>query len=226
MPIRINLLAESQAAEEIRRRDPVKRAIWVAICIVILVLVWSSSLQVKIMTDNGKLNNLEGNLSRRTNDYVKILNNQKKLVEIKSKLAALNQLAAGRFLQGTVLDAFQHSPVENIQVGHLRTEQSFDVVPDSPPVKLDSGKVIPGKAGVATERIKLVVDARDGSPNPGIPQVNKFKDILARTPYFVEQNIGTNSITLKGITPPSIDNANNKPFVVFTLECQYQERIH
>ena len=29
MPIRINLLAEQQAAEEARRRDPVKRALWV-----------------------------------------------------------------------------------------------------------------------------------------------------------------------------------------------------
>ncbi len=30
MPIRLNLLAEAQAAEEMRRRDPVKRALWLA----------------------------------------------------------------------------------------------------------------------------------------------------------------------------------------------------
>ena len=29
MAIRINLLAESQAAEEMRRKDPVKRAVWI-----------------------------------------------------------------------------------------------------------------------------------------------------------------------------------------------------
>ena len=30
MPIRLNLLAEAQAAEDLRRRDPVKRALWLA----------------------------------------------------------------------------------------------------------------------------------------------------------------------------------------------------
>jgi len=38
MPIRINLLAESQALEEMRRRDPVKRAIWVGVLVVSLLL--------------------------------------------------------------------------------------------------------------------------------------------------------------------------------------------
>ena len=47
MPIRINLLAEQQAAEELRRRDPVKRAIWVAGFFVVVVVVWSGYLQFK-----------------------------------------------------------------------------------------------------------------------------------------------------------------------------------
>jgi len=42
MPIRLNLLAEAQAAEEARRRDPVKRAIWIGALLVSVVLVWSS----------------------------------------------------------------------------------------------------------------------------------------------------------------------------------------
>src|SRR5580698_3897342 len=99
MPIRINLLAESQAADEIRRRDPVKRAIWVGICVVVLVLVWSSSLQVKIMADNGRLSNLENKLNSKTNDYARVLDNQKKLFEMNGKLAALNKMAAGRYLE-------------------------------------------------------------------------------------------------------------------------------
>lgn len=226
MPIRINLLAESQAAEEIRRRDPVKRAIWVGICIIVLVLVWSSSLQVNIMTDNGKLSKLEGQLQSRTNDYVKVLDNQKKLAETKMKLTALNQLAASRFLEANLLDAFQHSPVEGIQINHLRTEQTYEVMPDTPPQKLESGKTIPGRPGVATERIKLYLDARDDSSNPGIMQVNKFKDTLARTPYFESERIPSNNITLKNITPPTFSTQTQKPFVQFSLECMYQERIH
>ena len=41
MPIHINLLAEAQAAEELRRRDPVKRAIFIGISLVIVALMWS-----------------------------------------------------------------------------------------------------------------------------------------------------------------------------------------
>ena len=39
MPIRLNLLAEAQALEESRRRDPVKRAVWAGVFLV-LALAW------------------------------------------------------------------------------------------------------------------------------------------------------------------------------------------
>ena len=37
---RINLLAEAQAAEELRRRDPVKRATWLGAFLVAAILAW------------------------------------------------------------------------------------------------------------------------------------------------------------------------------------------
>ena len=49
MPIRINLLAEAKAAEELRRHDPVKRVIFFGAFLVALALVWSSSLQLERM---------------------------------------------------------------------------------------------------------------------------------------------------------------------------------
>ena len=58
MPIRINLLAESQALEDMRRRDPVKRAIWVGVFLGLVILAWSSSLQLKAMVAKGKLNQI------------------------------------------------------------------------------------------------------------------------------------------------------------------------
>jgi hypothetical protein len=221
MPIHINLLAESQALEEIRRRDPVKRAIWVAVCVVVLVLVWSSFLQVNIMSGNGKLSALESKLNTKTNEYAKVLENQKKLVEINGKLASLNQMASGRYLEANLLDAFMHAPADGVQINHLRTEQAYDITQD---VKA-SGSA-PGKAGCSTQRIKLFIDARDASPSPGIMQVNKFKETLAHTGYFEQEKIGTNAITLKGISSLNFDNDTQKPFVTFSLECQYPERIH
>ena len=60
MPIRLNLLAEAQAAEELRRRDPVKRAIWIGALILAAMLVWSSSRQLQVMLASSELNRLEG----------------------------------------------------------------------------------------------------------------------------------------------------------------------
>ena len=69
MPIRINLLAEAQALEDMRRRDPVKRAIWVSVFVVCLMLAWWSSLWAKGMWARGELNHLEAQLASRTNDF-------------------------------------------------------------------------------------------------------------------------------------------------------------
>ena len=45
MPIRINLLAEAQAAEELRRKNPVKRGIWIGGFLVLVVILWIAKLQ-------------------------------------------------------------------------------------------------------------------------------------------------------------------------------------
>ena len=125
MPIRINLLAEAQAAEEQRRRDPVKRAVLVAICLVLLVLVWGGSLQVKLMSYKARLNGLEAKLNSQTNSFQQIQSNQAKLNVINQKLGALHQLATNRFLIANVLNSLQQSTLEGIQLMRLRTEQTF-----------------------------------------------------------------------------------------------------
>ena len=72
MPIRLNLLAEAQAAEEMRRRDPVKRALWVAALIVALMLVWSSYLQLRATLANSVVTRIEAQMGARTNEFRQI----------------------------------------------------------------------------------------------------------------------------------------------------------
>jgi len=124
------------------------------------------------------------------------------------------------------MDAFLHSAADDIQINHLRTEQYFDVVPEVPASRSESGKMIPGKPGMSTEKIKLYLDARDGSTTPGIQQVNKFKGNIAKTPYFEQEKIGTNAITLKSISSSQFDTDTQKPFVLFTMEIMYPEHAH
>jgi hypothetical protein len=224
MPIQINLLAEAQAAEEIRRKDPVKRTIYAAVFVVILVLVWSSSLQVKVMTENSKLSNMEATLSSRTNEYQVIISNKKKLDEANERIAALHRLTANRFLYATLLDALEHTSVEGVQIQRLRIEHGYEVLPEVKPSTVD-GKFIPGKPGKSTEKIQLVLDAKDTSRNPGGDQVNKFKEVIGESAYFKCNKISTNEIMLKNLATPQLDGETGKPFVQFTFECRYPEKV-
>jgi hypothetical protein len=225
MPIRINLLGEAQAAEELRRRDPAKRAVWIGVFLIFLVLLWSSSLWVKMLTENMRLGSLESQLNLRTNQYNQVLNNERKLGEINAKLAALNQLATNRFLAAPVLDALQHSVVDGIQLMQLNVQQNFIVIPDTPPMTTERGVKIAGRPGNTTEKNTLLLSAKDSSANPGAEQLNLYIETLARSPYFLEQHISTNNITLKGLLPPEVDSDTGKSFVKFTLECSYPDRV-
>ncbi len=120
MPIRLNLLAEAQVAEEMRRRDPVKRALWVAALIIALVLVWSSVLQLRTTLANSDVTRVEAQMGARTNEFRQILDNQKKTADIDGRLRVLRQLAGQRFLQGNLLNALQQATVEDVQLIRLR----------------------------------------------------------------------------------------------------------
>jgi hypothetical protein len=58
MPINLNLLAETQIAEDLRRRDPVKRAIYAGSFLVVLALVWWSSLLLEVVIKRSELNQI------------------------------------------------------------------------------------------------------------------------------------------------------------------------
>src|SRR3954471_24568066 len=127
MPIRINLLAEAQATEELRRKDPVKRALVVSAVLIILVLSWIGTLEFKIISAKGALKGLETRWSSIEKDYQVAVESKRKAIEVEGKLTALQQLKSNRFLWGTALNAFQQtlSGVEDIQVVRLKTEQSY-----------------------------------------------------------------------------------------------------
>ena len=125
MPIRLNLLAEAQAADEARRRDPVKRAMWIAALILVGILVWSSSLQLKAILVRSDVNRLEGQIGAHTNEYRLVLDNQNKTEEINHKLKELRELASLRLLNGTLLNALQQTTVSDVQLLRLRLDQAY-----------------------------------------------------------------------------------------------------
>jgi hypothetical protein len=218
MPIRINLLAEAQELEEQRRRDPVKRVVIGGIIAVGLILFWSSSLMVKTVMVKSELSRLEGNLNSRTNEYRQILDNQRMLSEDKQKLQALLQLATNRFLMGTLLDALQRTTVENVQLLRVRVDQNYVINEEARPAKDPSS----AKPATATEKIALLLSAKDASPNPG-DAVSKFQETLAKSPYFEASLAKGSSFRLTSLGAPQTD-PDGRSCVLFTLEAHFPDK--
>jgi hypothetical protein len=223
MPIRLNLLAEAQAAEDERRRDPVKRALWLAALLIAVMLAWSSVLQLRITLAKSETTRMEAQMGARTNEFQQILDNQRKAGEINERLRVLRQLASIRLLNGNLLDALQKTTVDDVQLLRLRVDQSYAYTEGTKPHTNDANVFVPGKFPTSTERILLTLEGIDSSPSPG-DQVNRFKAALASNAYFTSMLSKTNTITLKSLSPPQLAPVTGKPCVMFTLECRYPEK--
>ncbi len=221
MPIRINLLAEAQAEEELRRRDPVKRTIFLGAFLVALALVWFSSTWLTYMLEKQKLNQVQADIQTHTNAYTQEKINRAKISEVQNRIDSLQQLSAARFLQGNLMNALQQTYVPNVQLTRLRIEQSYSTTA-AVAAKTNSFGVIPGKPSAVTEHIVLTLDAKDFSPNPG-DQVNHYKDALLKQDFFklnLDTDSGVRLASLSALqTPP-----DSKPFVLFTLECRFLDK--
>lgn len=224
MPIRINLLAEAQAAEELRRKDPVKRAALVAGALVTGVAAWSGTLQFQVLRSKRDMGQLEARWRSIEKDYLAVVEVNRRFGDAETKLAALQQLTTNRFLWGNALNALQTSldKVDGVQFTRLRTEQSYVVATDKPKTPPAKGEA--PKTGTATERIGLTIEAIDASPQPG-SQVDKFKASLAAVPWFAANLNKTNGVLLHSLSAPTVSPVNRGTFVTFTLNCVFPERV-
>lgn len=222
MPIRINLLAEAQALEDLRRRDPVKRAILGSVVAVLLVLAYSSSLQLKAMIGKGEVGSIEAQLAARTNEYKIVQESQKRLNDVNRRITSLQQLATNRLLHGTLLDALQKTASPDVQVVRLKTEQHFILNEEVKAKTNANNRITPGAPASVTEKMVLTLEARDTSATAG-DQVNAYKQGLSESPYFKTALGGTNDVRLASLSPPT-GGSDGKPFVLFTLECRYPEK--
>lgn len=214
MPIRLNLLAEAQALEEQRRRDPVKRVILAGVILVAVILMWSSSLFVQMITRKGDLNRSETEVKSRASEYAQILQSRKTLDETKFKLDALYRLATNRFLLGSLLNALQQ-PASNVQLVRLSIRQGY-LVTQEVKAKTVEGEAVKAQSAKCTEKIVLTLNAKDSSQISG-EAVNKYRDALSSTPYFQEILGKMNEFRLTQRGAPQTDS-EGKSYVLFTLE--------
>ncbi|MGA3142654.1 MAG: hypothetical protein ABSF10_06375 [Verrucomicrobiota bacterium] len=221
MPIRINLLAEAKAAEELRRHDPVKRVIFVGALAVALTLVWSSSLQLQTMLSKKEVSDRQTEIAARTNEFQHVLTDQKKITAAKEKLNALKKMTNSRFLEGNLLNALQKVTVDGVRLTRLKVDQDYFPAAGTPSQTNKNG-VILGRPSTVTEKIVVWLDARDSSANPG-DQVNKFKEAVASQSYFKATLNKTNGVQLINLSAPQA--VDGKTCVLFTLKCNFPEYV-
>jgi hypothetical protein len=126
MPIRINLLAEEQAAEEMRRRDPIKRAIYIGGGLAGVMLFWIAITQMNVMAAKRELSDYENRFKKVEDSSKQVRANQAALIDIQGKLKSLHRYATNRPLVGNLLDALQQASVDNIRLVDFRAEQRYE----------------------------------------------------------------------------------------------------
>jgi hypothetical protein len=220
MPIKINLLAEAHAAEELRRKDPVKRAIWVASFCVCVVLLWMLKLQLDVHFSVTDYNRIEKQFEDISSKYAAVTNNLLKTTAVDQRLAALDQLTTNRFLWAPLLNTLQKTMVDDVQLTRLSSDQRY-VKTEPRPLAGGSGKTT--AAGGAVESISLFITAKDTTPNQ--QGYIRYKESLSNCDYFLKHLKRRNGFVLDGtLSQPAIDPSNpNKQFVTFALVSHFPE---
>ena len=185
-----------------------------------LLVLWAGVLQFRVMRTDSQVAAREAQFKQFEARYNVVRTNQDHAVEITQRIAALHQLATNRFLWATPLNALQFTVVPNVHLVRLKTEQVHSVTEVGRPTTNTSG-VVKATPASAKETIVMKLEARDYSATAG-DEIPRFLEALNSHPCFQ-----TNQVTAKltGRTAPQSEPGETaRPFVLFTVDCQYPER--
>ena len=217
--IRINLLAEDQAAEEMRRRDPVKRAIWAGGVLCGLMLVWIIGMQTKLVAAKRVYEQTQTEWKTLEKADGIIRTNLSRSALLERRLAALANLSSNRFLWSAPLNALQFSMIPDIEIIEITAKQTYTPTP----AKIDPNTKKVQVPAAVTERISLTIKADDFAP---ANQANhtKFMDSVAKQPFFRDNLRRPDPLkfTERTPTPPE---AESRRTASFSFECQFPEKV-
>jgi len=184
--IRVNLLAEALAEEELRRKDPVKRAYIAAGLLVALTVGWLLYAQKQATKAVDLVAELDLKWTKLRPRCADVTNNRVRTREIdRVILPSLNRLSTNRFLWSHVLDALQYSMITNIEVTELQGRHSYS---NKSYVVDVLGRAIAGPPRVTsvTETVTLMLTCRDYAPDAAANHIT-FMEYLVRDRFFLER---------------------------------------
>lgn len=215
--IRINLLAETLAEEEMRRRDPVKRAYVVAALLFGLTVGWLLHARSNATKAEDQLRDLELKWTKLKPRCGQVTNNRVRTREIdKIVLPALERLATNRFLWSHTLDALQYCMIPDIEVTELLGRHSYSNKGYS--VDPITKKAIEYRVTSVTETVTLTLKCSDFAPESARNHI-RYMDNLVSFQYFRERLRKMTPYEPLGIKTLG-DPAAHKPGI-FTFTCYF-----
>jgi hypothetical protein len=218
--IRINLLAEDQTAEEMRRRDPVKRAILAGGFLLGLMVVWSLLLQLKLTQANHKYEAIRTQWAPLEKQDQLVRTNLTRNADMQRKLEALGKLSANRFLWSAPLNALQFCMIDNIELSELVMHQTVT----TNAAVIDPNKKVPTKPATATEDISIDIKGLDFAPgNAG--NHTKFIDTVKQQPYFRDHLRKPESVTGINRTAKAAETTESRKGAEFGFTVLFPPRV-
>ncbi|MFM2082358.1 MAG: hypothetical protein RL380_1049 [Verrucomicrobiota bacterium] len=222
MPIRLNLLAEAKALEEMRRRDPVKRALWIGAACAGVLILWAGYIQFQIFLAKKQVSSQTTQLTVLQQKFDAITAKKNELIAIEEKFGKLELLHTNRFLWASVLNAVQQACIGEVQVTSLHCDTAYKTVelPPKPGAKITKVSRPETETSIRTS---LLIDAKDFGANPG-DSVGKFKNSLAANVYF-RSLLRSNEVTLRSLSAPTVDGISGKGVVMFSFDCKFPDKV-
>lgn len=212
MPIVINLLAEEQAAEEQRRRDPVKKATFIAIGVVGLVVLWALLTLVRLSAAKGELDKQTAAYAALEDQEKAVKEDLKATKDAEGNLAALHRLVTNRFIWAPALDALQFTIPDGVVVFRVETSQTYAVDQGIPPRPKDGVK---GRPASSVEQISFTIHATDFN--------NAYSDFIEKIsnhPYFKEKLKDGGQVKLLERSRPQ-EGMNGQQYRSIVIECEF-----
>src|SRR5687767_8177834 len=125
MPIRINLLAEAQAAEDARRRDPIKRAAVLGGALVILTFAWTLMTFMQVKARRAEFINADSAFKSVDEKAKGVRNIQAEAGDLERRLISLDRYSTNRILWATMLDSLQRATAPQIRLKSITSNQRY-----------------------------------------------------------------------------------------------------
>jgi type IV pilus assembly protein PilM len=225
--IRLNLLAEEQELAESRRRDPVRRAIYLTALLLAGIGLWAAGLGWQIWEAQREVQRVERRMTLLQNTASEPMRDAQRASELERRWEALSQHQAQRFLIAPILDILQHVVVDGIQFHRLTLERRLTRVE---PPRVTARQRRAGGDGPAPkpppaetrEQVVMRIQAKN---------FGNYAN-LNRLPAAIANHEGLRGLlrtnqpirllqTSRQIDPMGI----SQTFELFTIECVFAERV-